>query len=868
MNDPAPNPSESPRSGRLHKLNLKRFSPLIGIVLFSAALFVLHRSAETFRIHDVLRFIDALPSARLYGAVALVLLNFFLFAGYDLLALRYCGCRLPLGKVAATSMLAFSFSNVVGGMVLGGGGIRYRSYGSAGIAALDILRITAFIWMSWMVGIAAIDGVAACAYPHVLDVLHGGHLPNLRWFGVPLCLALAGYLAMAARGRRTLVLRGMAWTLPSVRLALGQIAVVGADLLLSAAILYLLLPATPGVSFPEFSAMFVLAITLALFSCVPGGLGVFEVLMLHLLKGNLAAPDILGALVVFRVIYYLLPLAIGSTVLGLNEVRPWLRPFKPVGELATGWATRLIPQVFSLAVLAAGLLMLVTGTLPSSGEHLQWLVSALPLGLFEMSHFLASIVGMMLVLFSRELQRKQYGAYVSVLILLASGIVFELVKGHALVSALVLGFLFVALLPCRKSFTRHSALLSEPLSVDWIVAVLAIVGSTVWLVFFNYRHVDYANELWWKFSLHGNASRAMRAMAGAMVLLLFFGARKLLRPAGPEPHRPNEDELAELRGIMQTHPSPAAALALLRDKAVLFGETRRSFIMYGVVNRIWVAMGEPVGHKEDFQDLIWNLRMQSDRHGGRLVFYEIGDENMALYADVGFSFFKLGEEAIVPLAGFSLEGPEHKEMRYVYRKVEKLGYAFEVVPREAVPALLPRLREISNAWMKDKGGKEKGFSLGCFDEAYLQEFPVAIVRDAQGGIVAFANLWPGDGRSELSMDLMRYVPESPNGIMDYLFISLFLWGSRQGYASFNMGMAPLAGLENHPLGPIWMRAGVWIFLHGENFYNFQGLRRYKDKFNPQWRPRYLASFGGVQLPNELIGITTLISGSARKVVAK
>ena len=79
-----------------------------------------------------------------------------------------------------------------------------------------------------------------------------------------------------------------------------------------------------------------------------------------------------------------------------------------------------------------------------------------------------------------------------------------------------------------------------------------------------------------------------------------------------------------------------------------------------------------------------------------------------------------------------------------------------------------------------------------------------------------------------------------------------------------MGMAPLAGLEENPLGPLWMRAGVWIFRHGEHFYNFQGLRRYKDKFNPEWRPRYLASFGGMLLPNELIGIVSLISGITHK----
>lgn len=853
---------------KIRKLNLKRFSPLVGLVFFCAALVVLHRSAGSFRMHDVIAFVNALPYGRVFGALALVVINFLLFTGYDLLALRYVGQRLPLGKVAGTAMLGFSFSNVVGGMVFGGGGIRYRSYESAGLSALDILRVTLFIWMSWMVGMAALVGIVACAFPHLLDTLHWSLLPDLRWFGVPLCLAVCGYLVQTARGRGALVLRGMEWPLPGVRLALGQIGVVGADLLLSAFILYLLIPPGSAVAFPRFAATFVLALTFSLFSGIPGGLGVFEVLMLHLLKGSMPAADMLGALVVFRIIYYLIPLTLGATVLGANEARRVLRPLKPVGTLATSWMARTVPQIFSLAVLVAGVAMLVTGTLPVNTAHMQWLRHALPLGLFEMSHFLASVAGLMLVLFSSELQRKQRGAYVSVLVLLALGVVFEAVKGHALLSGLVFGGLFFALIPCHKSFTRHSALLSESFSVQWMLTVLVVMGSAIWLVFFNYRHIDYAHDLWWRFSFHGNASRAMRATTGAMVLLLFLGLRKLLRPPVPEPRRPTDGELKEIRSIVHGNASPTAALALLRDKAILFSPDHRSFIMYGVANRIWVAMGEPVGNKADFPELLWSFRAQSDRHGGRPVFYQIGEENMAMYVDAGFSFFKLGEEAIIPLAHFTMEGSAWAKLRYAHRRMEKLGHTFEVLPVEFVPSHLPRMREISDAWLAAKAVKEKGFSLGCFDEDYMREFPIAVVRDDSGGIVAFANLWPGDGRTELSMDLMRHLPGTPPGIMDYLFVSLFLWGREQGYASFNMGMAPLAGLESHPLGPFWLRVGVWIFRNGEHFYNFQGLRRYKDKFNPQWRPRYLASIGSMQLPSELLAITSLISGGIRHAVMK
>ena len=168
-------------------------------------------------------------------------------------------------------------------------------------------------------------------------------------------------------------------------------------------------------------------------------------------------------------------------------------------------------------------------------------------------------------------------------------------------------------------------------------------------------------------------------------------------------------------------------------------------------------------------------------------------------------------------------------------------------------------------WPK-RNTREKGFSLGFFDPVYLQRGPVAIVRKEEK-IVAFANLWLGAEKEELSPDLMRYLPEHP-GIMEYLFIQLMLWGQREGYQWFNLGMAPLSGLEDRTLAPLWNRLGAFVFRHGEHFYNFQGLRQYKEKFAPEWTPRYLASPGGLALPRILTNVATLISGGLKGVITK
>jgi phosphatidylglycerol lysyltransferase len=289
--------------------------------------------------------------------------------------------------------------------------------------------------------------------------------------------------------------------------------------------------------------------------------------------------------------------------------------------------------------------------------------------------------------------------------------------------------------------------------------------------------------------------------------------------------------------------------------------------MYQVSGGSWVALGDPVGPEARAEDLVWAYRELVDRSGGRTVFYEVSSRSLPLYVDLGLSLMKLGEEARVRLDGFGLEGSARADLRQARRRAERDGATFEVLPPDAVAPLLPRLRRISEAWLEDKSTAEKGFSLGAFGETYLREFPLAVIR-TEGEIVAFANLWPTATREELSIDLMRFMPDAPRGAMDFLFIELMLWGRGQGYRWFNLGMAPLSGLENRALAPLWHRMGSFLSRHGEAFYNFEGLRRYKEKFDPVWEPRYLATPGGLALPRVLLDVSTLISGGLKELVTK
>src|SRR5262249_11701293 len=216
----------------------------------------------------------------------------------------------------------------------------------------------------------------------------------------------------------------------------------------------------------------------------------------------------------------------------------------------------------------------------------------------------------------------------------------------------------------------------------------------------------------------------------------------------------------------------------------------------------------------------------------------------------GLTLLKLGQEGRVPLPDFTLEGRGGETPRWAHRKSANEGYRFEGVPGGAGPPLLPPLQQISDASLAPKSAREKGVSLGFYDEGYLKRFPVALIRKEEK-IVAFANLWRGAEGEEISIDLMRHLPDVGSIVMDYLFLELMLLGKAEDYRWFNLGMAPLAGLENRALAPLWSRLGSMVFRHGEHFYNFQGLRQYKEKFDPVWSPRYLATPAGLVMPRVL-----------------
>ncbi len=520
------------------------------------------------------------------------------------------------------------------------------------------------------------------------------------------------------------------------------------------------------------------------------------------------------------------------------------------------------PFVLAVLVFLGGLVLMLSGAAPETNWRSAVVRSVLPLPFAEASHLSASLSGLALIVLSRGLANRMAQARQVATLVLIAGAIFALAKGFEWEEALLLLAVAGALTLTRDAFHRRGDWRSflRP-SPGWLVLVAIILLAVTLIGFLGYRNVTYRSELWWDFAWGGDAPRFLRAtLAGAIAVAALALDTLVNRPVKSK--LPPQPVPEPVRDLLRNAPDSARQVALLGDKRFLVSPQGDAALMYGVSGRSWVCLGGPFGSVPAGEALIWQLAERADRAGCKPVFYGIDATQMVQLLDFGHAILKTGEVARVDLTSFSLDGPARKDLRYARGRAERDGLRFRILPRAEVPVHIGQLRAISDAWLDTRHGSEKGFSLGRFDPTYLAEFDLAIMCHDEK-IVAFANLWRGADLAEISIDLMRHLPEQTPVLMDAMMTETLLASKAMGYRWFNLGGAPLSGLRNHPLASVWTRIGTMVYRRGDEFYSFEGLRNFKDKFGPVWTPVYMTCPGGLSIPRALIDVALLISRPKR-----
>lgn len=306
----------------------------------------------------------------------------------------------------------------------------------------------------------------------------------------------------------------------------------------------------------------------------------------------------------------------------------------------------------------------------------------------------------------------------------------------------------------------------------------------------------------------------------------------------------------DMTRLLREHPSSSENFFKLwpRDKAYFFNPSRSAGLAYKSVSGVALVVGDPAGKNAEFGHLIMQFQEYCRVNDWEPAYVHTEAKNIPLYKSLGFDLQKIGEEAIVDTGHFVKTVMPNKYFRHIANRFEREKYVIEILEPPHSSAVLRRLYEVSNDWLKVPGRTERGFMMGYFNDSYMQQCPIMVARDRAGIIRAFINQVPGLNKDEANFDLLRHTSGSLGNVNDYLMLNFINYLHEQGVARLNMGLSPLAGLG---AGYEKDRSATdnilsFTYSNASRFYSFKGLNRFKSKYEPAWEDRYIIYRGGLR----------------------
>lgn len=859
---------------------LRRIKQILPPLFLLVVAVLADQEFQNLNVHAIRGALGTFTAVQFFSVQLLAVAGVFAMGLYDLYAARVFSITVARQTLLQNAWIANTFNNLVGLSGLAGSGIRILLLRREQV---DIQRAGA---MSALIMASIPVGLAALCWPLILSGGEGtDRLPVPAWAAwsvvAGFAIYLPVYLFVFYKGSFIRVLHGLSGQKPGTLLVMIVISTL--DWLLAYATCWLAVKFA-GASVPplHFLYAFVLASAVGILSLIPGGLGVFDLALAALLARFVEVPEsIVSGLLVYRLCYYFLPWLTAVYVGAERLVIPdFLQSLALVRQLRDSRLPQLLRlpldvlaslgvRVLAYLTFGGGVVLLVSSTFPVLKDRFALLYQAVPLAAIELSHLLSVASGVMLIALSRGIAAQVRSAYHLTQLLLIGGAAFSLLKGIDFEEAIVLLTVSFLLRQQRQRFYRQSFPLLSTHSLKWMAGLLVSVVGFAWLGDWVHGDVSWGWDSLSRFAPASHAPRFVRGMYVASAVVVAFIGWSLFRRPKPIHGAPDEKELAAAEAVMTEYGgNDFAHLLFLGDKSLQWSTDRKAFIQYGAIRDRLIALGDPLGATDSFDKAIIAFRDFADLHDLTPCFYEVSEQHIHRYHDAGFALFKLGETASVKLEDFTLSGKRGEAIRHGVNRARRGGARFEMLQQPLEPPQIERLRSVSDAWLAERNVAEKGFSLGNFNESYLARSPIGAIF-VDDTLAAFASLMPDYGRhSELGVDLMRHIPQAPPGTMDMLFAELMSHAQAQGYRYFNLGMAPLVGVGETRYARTGEKVARLAYEYGNRFYNYKGVRSFKEKFHPEWRSVYLAYPVFTPLPMLLIDSAALIAGGYRQIFFK
>lgn len=594
------------------------------------------------------------------------------------------------------------------------------------------------------------------------------------------------------------------------------------------------------VQFPiwEVIPLFAAASVIGIVSMIPGSLGSFDLMMIIGLSAvGINREVVVLWLLLFRIFYYLVPFIIGLVLFFKHTA-------SRIDDRYSGIPKQLAMEIAHKIVVAllyfSGIMMVLLATIPEAFQEFRWLEFLNPFRYHIIVQFPSIVLGFSLIIMGRGVAERVRRAYWPTILLIALALGYSILFDFSMISILYLFVLLLIIIFSKPELYRKQLVYSweaktkDGLVFGTLVILYVIIGV------YNLPKITHHRYHLPEFFLFPSEQIWLTGFVAIFIVVLFilFFISYL---SGEKQIVGEKLDQKRVQHILNTYGGNSdSELVFLGDKTVFLyndGKEDTVFLQFSTHNNKCVVMGDPSGKKADFAYAIEAFISAADLLNYQPVFYEAHEETVMILHEFGYDFIKMGEEGLVDLSTFTTSGKKMKGTRASVNKIVKDGYTFEVLKPPFSDAQLTIFKEISDSWLQGK--KEKGFSLGFFSEDYLQRTEIAVVKNQQEEVVAFANIIPTYTDTIGTIDLMRHhLDKAPSGSMDFLFLNLFDYLKAHGIRYFNLGMAPLSNVGQSRKSFIQERIASLVYEFGSHFYSFQGLRDYKEKYAAIWNPRY------------------------------
>jgi phosphatidylglycerol lysyltransferase len=552
----------------------------------------------------------------------------------------------------------------------------------------------------------------------------------------------------------------------------------------------------------------------------------------------------------------------------------WLPLLAGLGSFITRKDNLILRILPAFIILILGIVNIISAITPAIPARLRLMKDLLPEDIITTSNALVLVFGLILVILSIFLLQGSKRALYVGLFLTGFSFIGHLIKAADFEEA-ILALIAGSSLWYTRSFYKLKphpkiARISYYVFIYSILAVLAY--GVIGFYFIDKKHfgIDFkltqaiksVFELFFliddkelvPLTHFGYYFQQSIYLAGGIVITFIIFS--LLKPYFTKPYNSGEDFSIAKALVLKYGCSALDYFKTYPDKFLFFNREKTAFISFKVTRHFAIALEDPVAPDEiTKKEVLENFELFCKENGFISAYYRVSEKSLPFYQSFGFKSIPVGEEAILDLTTFTLNGGKMKTTRSAINRLTDEGFKLKVYNSPVKEGLLQKLEKVSDSWLKDLNEKETAFTQGVFDSNILKEQTIITIEDSEEKVYAFLNLIPDYTPGEATYDLIRRVNECPNGILDMLLAKTFLYLKEQGYRSVNMGLAPLSGIEGINMTQKTIK---YAYENLKAFAQFKGLRKYKDKFLPVWEKKFLIyshNYHLLQVPSALARVS-------------